>query len=287
MMFLLSRFPRWGYYVQMFGKVSTNVLKILLTFAFLLIGFALSFMIQFHCQKPFESPWAALVKTIVMMTSEFDYGDLVEETDPKVFVKSLLVVRVIFLMFVIFTAIVLMNLMVGVAVNDLQNLEVVGNVRRLAKQVELIGILENLLNARRFDSILPYWLKNVLNRKKCRNEFVIRPNEPKSKNYKALPSHIREALFEKAQCRQKRMDDELGSQNYREKLDEIHKEMATVKTMIMQNKSQANKDCEALTCKILNIESSICLMNSSISELNKMLTRLTQDTADRRGRRWR
>uniref|UniRef100_A0A2A4IVG4 Ion transport domain-containing protein n=1 Tax=Heliothis virescens TaxID=7102 RepID=A0A2A4IVG4_HELVI len=203
MMFLLSRFPRWGYYVLMFGKVSTKVLKILLTFAFLLIGFALSFMIQFHCQKPFESPWAALVKTIVMMTSEFDYGDLVEETDPKVFVKSLLVVRVIILMFVIFTAIVLMNLMVGVAVNDLQNLEVVGNVRRLAKQVELIGILENLHNGSRFDSILPYWLKNVLQRKKCRSKFVIRPNETKSKNYKALPSHIREALFEKAQCRRK------------------------------------------------------------------------------------
>lgn len=28
MLFLLSRFPTWGYYVLMFGKVSCNVLKV-------------------------------------------------------------------------------------------------------------------------------------------------------------------------------------------------------------------------------------------------------------------
>ena len=28
MMFLLSRFPNWGYYVLMFGKVSSNVIKV-------------------------------------------------------------------------------------------------------------------------------------------------------------------------------------------------------------------------------------------------------------------
>lgn len=30
MMFLLSRFPNWGYYVLMFGKVATNVIKVIL-----------------------------------------------------------------------------------------------------------------------------------------------------------------------------------------------------------------------------------------------------------------
>lgn len=28
MMFLLSRFPNWGYYVLMFGKVASNVVKV-------------------------------------------------------------------------------------------------------------------------------------------------------------------------------------------------------------------------------------------------------------------
>lgn len=29
MMFLLSRFPNWGYYVLMFGKVAINVVKVI------------------------------------------------------------------------------------------------------------------------------------------------------------------------------------------------------------------------------------------------------------------
>lgn len=31
LMFLLSRFPNWGYYVLMFGKVASNVIKVNLT----------------------------------------------------------------------------------------------------------------------------------------------------------------------------------------------------------------------------------------------------------------
>ncbi|KAH9645729.1 hypothetical protein HF086_010125 [Spodoptera exigua] len=185
-------------------------------------------MIQFHSQIPFESPWAALVKTIVMMTSEFDYGDLVKEDDSKNFATSLLVIRIIFLTFLILAAIVLMNLMVGVAVNDLHNLRVLGNVRRLGKQVEFLGSLEHLVYNRILKKILPTWLEDMLKRKKkIFSTFVLSPSVPKSKCYKSLPSRIREAIFEKAQLRKKQMDDELGSQNYKKKLDEIYR--ATVK----------------------------------------------------------
>ncbi|CAH0696415.1 unnamed protein product [Spodoptera exigua] len=75
MMFLLSRFPDWGYYVLMFGKVASKVLKILLSFVFLVFGFSVSFMIHFHAKPPFEGPMGAFVTTLVMMTSEFDYND--------------------------------------------------------------------------------------------------------------------------------------------------------------------------------------------------------------------
>ena len=196
-------------------------------------------MIQFHSQVPFESPWAALIKTIVMMTSEFDYEDLVKPDDSKDFVTSLLVVRVIFLVFLILAAIVLMNLMVGVAVNDLHNLQVLGNVRRLAKQVEFLGSLEHLVSNRVFKKILPNWLEDMLtNRKKILNIFVLSPSVPKSECYRSLPSHIREAIFEKAQSRKKQMDDELGSQNYKKKLDAIYK--ATVKIKL-DNLAAKNK----------------------------------------------
>ncbi|XP_026727732.1 transient receptor potential channel pyrexia-like [Trichoplusia ni] len=223
MMFLLSRFPKWGYYVLMFGKVSTNVMKILLTFAFLVIGFSLSFMIQFHSQVPFEHPWAALVKTMVMMTSEFDYEDLMKQTDSEKFVHSLLVVRLIFFVFLILAAIVLMNLLVGVAVNDLHNLQLLGNVRRLGKQVEFLGSLENLVYNKIFMKLMPNCLKEILKKQtKKLKDFVLRPSMPKSKGYRSLPSHIRDAIFEKAQMHKKQLEDEIGTQKDRKKLDEIY-----------------------------------------------------------------
>lgn len=46
MMFLLSRFPNWGYYVLMFGKVSANVIKVSVTVRSLLL-FSVNIIIKF------------------------------------------------------------------------------------------------------------------------------------------------------------------------------------------------------------------------------------------------
>lgn len=223
MMFLLSRFPNWGYYVLMFGKVASNVVKILLTFAFLVIGFALSFMIQFRSQMPFEGPWAALVKTIVMMTSEFDYAALFDEAHSKELATSLIIVRIIFLVFLILAAIVLMNLLVGVAVNDINDLEILGNIRRLAKQVEFLGTLDTLVYNKLFSKTLPRRLNEKL--KKRRNVppvMTLSPGKPRWKYSKVLPSRIRDEIFNKAQRQKKQMDDELGLQHFRNLMDEMH-----------------------------------------------------------------
>ncbi|KAJ8710335.1 hypothetical protein PYW07_009701 [Mythimna separata] len=280
MMFLLSRFPNWGYYVLMFGKVSTNVIKILLTFAFLIVGFALSFMIQFHSQIPFETPWTALVKTIVMMTSEFDYEDLVKQKNAEKFGISLLVVRIIFLTFLILASIVLMNLMVGVAVNDLHNLQVLGNVRRLGKQVEFLGSLEHLVYNRLFKKLLPNWLENVLsNKKKILNVFVLSPSLPKSKCYRSLPSHIREAIFEKAQSRKKQMDDELGSQNYKKKLDEIYRATVKIKQENLAVKHLKNKQLQNdknnsknVTKHLIELDQALCDIKNQTRALGYSFT---------------
>ncbi|XP_060807292.1 transient receptor potential channel pyrexia isoform X2 [Amyelois transitella] len=223
MMFLLSRFPNWGYYVLMFGKVASNVIKILCTFAFLVIGFSLSFMIQFHSQMPFESPWAAMVKTVVMMTSEFDYEALFDEEHSADLATSLVIVRIIFLVFLILAAIVLMNLMVGVAVNDINDLEILGNIRRLAKQVEFLSTLDTLVYNRVFKKLLPKKVNNSIKTKRnVRSVLTLSPGKPKWRHYKIMPSRIRDAIFEKAMRQKKQMDDEMGFQEFKSKIEEIH-----------------------------------------------------------------
>ncbi|XP_075985526.1 transient receptor potential cation channel subfamily A member 1-like [Anticarsia gemmatalis] len=230
MMFLLSRFPNWGYYVLMFGKVASNVIKILLTFMFLVIGFSFSFMIQFRSQIPFDGPWAALVKTIVMMTSEFDYGAMFDEEHSKELATSLIIVRIIFLVFLILAAIVLMNLLVGVAVNDINDLEVLGNIRRLVKQVEFLGTLDTLVYNRVFSVILPRRVNQTLkNKRKVNAVMILCPGKPRWRYSKILPSRLKDAIFTKAQTQKKQIDDELGFQSFQKKLNEMHDALMTIK----------------------------------------------------------
>lgn len=180
-------------------------------------------MIQFRSQIPFEGPWAALVKTIVMMTSEFDYVALFDEEHSKELATSLIVVRIIFLIFLILAAIVLMNLLVGVAVNDINDLEVLGNINRLAKQVEFLGTLDTLVYNKLFSNILPKKLNSRLkNKRNVMTVMTLSPGKPRWKYSKVLPSRIKDAIFNKAQYQKKQMDDEIGIQHFKTLMTEMH-----------------------------------------------------------------
>lgn len=197
--------------------------QILATFAFLVIGFSLSFMIEFKSKMPFEGPWAAFVKTMVMMTSEFDYVALFDEEHSKDLAASLIIVRVIFVVFLVLAAIVLMNLMVGVAVNDINDLEILGNIRRLAKQVEFLGTLDTLVYNKVFTTILPRKLnRSIKNKRNVVGVLILYPGKPRWRHFKLLPSRLRDAILNKALIQKKQMDDELGLQRFRARLDEMY-----------------------------------------------------------------
>ncbi|XP_073963806.1 uncharacterized protein isoform X2 [Choristoneura fumiferana] len=147
-MFLVSRFPKWGYYVLIFGKVTINIFKILMTSICLVIGFSFCFMIEFQWTPPFDEPFAAFVKTVVMMSSEFDYEDLFGSDHASKLQDTKTVIRLVFVVFVVFVAIILMNFMIGVAVSDINDLQMAGSIKRLEKQVELLSSLEVLVNNR-------------------------------------------------------------------------------------------------------------------------------------------
>ncbi|KAH0822414.1 hypothetical protein GEV33_000377 [Tenebrio molitor] len=119
LMMLIGRLPKYGYYAVMFGVVLKNVVKVLLACLCLVIGFALSFSIQFYHKEEFSDPWRALVKTVAMMMGEFDYVDIFHNRN---YVQSSSPVsRVTFLVFVILTSIVLMNLMIDVLFEIVQS----------------------------------------------------------------------------------------------------------------------------------------------------------------------
>lgn len=180
-------------------------------------------MIQFRSQMPFDGPWAALVKTIVMMTSEFDYTALFDEEHSEQLATSLIIVRIIFLIFLILAAIVLMNLLVGVAVNDINDLELLGNIRRLIKQVEFLGTLDTLVYNKVFTTILPRRVNQSLKRKrKVTGIMVLSPGKSSWRYSKLLPTRLKDAIFNKAQLQKKQTDDEQGLLSFNKKLNDMH-----------------------------------------------------------------
>jgi hypothetical protein len=170
------------------------------------------------------------VKTMVMMTSEFEYTALFDEEHSKELAFSFQIVRLIFVVFLILAAIVLMNLMVGVAVNDINDLEILGNIRRLDKQVEFLSTLDTLVYNKAFSKILPRKANNKIKNKRNVNAVVVlRPSKPRWRYYKSLPSRIRDAIFNKAQSQKKQQNDEMDVLAFKVMLKDIHDAVITKK----------------------------------------------------------
>lgn len=96
--------------------------QVLLAFGYLIVGFALSFAVLFHGNDQFRDFWRAVVRTVVMMMGEYEYEELFNvENGRDTFLP--VTSRIVFFAFIMLASIVLINLMIGLAVNDIQGLE--------------------------------------------------------------------------------------------------------------------------------------------------------------------
>ncbi|XP_046384838.1 uncharacterized protein LOC124155166 [Ischnura elegans] len=130
LMLMVGRFPKWAAQALLFQPVVKNVFQILITYGCLIVGFAFCFFVLFRGSDPdgFGDPWRAFIKTLVMMTGEYDYNDIfgnhTSAETKKQWSRSEMstVSRLSFLLFIITASIALMNLMLALAVSDTQDL---------------------------------------------------------------------------------------------------------------------------------------------------------------------
>lgn len=153
---LVGQHPKICTNVVMLRTVSYNFFKILLWFSVLILAFAFSFYVLFHHANDksarnstdeetdfFGDPGLSVLKTIVMLTGEFDASSMNFTTFP-------LASRLIFLMFVFMIAIILLNLLNGLAVSDTQMIK---------NDAELIGLVSRAQHIRYIESMI---LGNIL-----------------------------------------------------------------------------------------------------------------------------
>ena len=73
---ICRQFPWIGKYVTIFHDVLDTFLKVLVILIILVVGFALAFHILLTHMDEFSTPGNSMLKTLIMMSGEFDYGDI-------------------------------------------------------------------------------------------------------------------------------------------------------------------------------------------------------------------
>ncbi|XP_011883144.1 PREDICTED: transient receptor potential cation channel protein painless-like [Vollenhovia emeryi] len=136
---LISQHPRLSTGIEMFRTVSFNFMRFLFPYLFLILAFALAFYTLFKDGNDtnFPDPGLSLFKTVIMLTGEFDASDIP-------FISHPVWSHIVFMLFVFFIAIVLFNLLNGLAVSDtaeiLSKAELVGLISR----IRLITYIEDV-----------------------------------------------------------------------------------------------------------------------------------------------
>lgn len=112
---ILRSIPFFGDFLVMLESIRTKFTLLLVSTLPLLIAFAISARMIFHNQPAFVTLTKTLHKSSSMIIGEFDYENLFfsKETFPAA--------SLIFTLFIILMAVVFINLLLGIAVDDIQD----------------------------------------------------------------------------------------------------------------------------------------------------------------------
>lgn len=138
------------------------------------------------------------MKTTVMMTNEFEYSSIFKENENIAFPTF---GRILFLFFLLTVGIVLMNLLVGLAVSDINSLETQGKMNRLRKQADFLRVIQ--------PSDLGLWFmpkclkKRAYGLRKVQPAIKICPGSPGNSEELALPKQIVDAIIARAEEQRK------------------------------------------------------------------------------------
>ncbi|KAI0234015.1 Transient receptor potential cation channel subfamily A member 1 [Lamellibrachia satsuma] len=137
----LRRIDFIGIYVIMFVAVLTSLLKAVFMFLLFICAFTGSFYIILSTKPVFRNLWSAMLNIFVMTLGEIQYTEeYVKMQHEEPFSTD---INFLLLVFLFLMPIVLMNLMIGIAVGDIEKIQHNAYLKRIALQVELMYMLES------------------------------------------------------------------------------------------------------------------------------------------------
>ncbi len=143
MVFTFGRHPKCSTYITMFKTVSLNFFLFLTWYISFIIAFGLAFFIVLPLEENdyFATPGKSLLKTVVMaLAGELEFEGI-KFGGASVAWFSV----VVFLAFVFFIMLVLVNLLNGLAVSDIGVIQKQSEIVALTSRVELVSYIESML----------------------------------------------------------------------------------------------------------------------------------------------
>ena len=140
---VFGHIPFIGNNVLAFTKVSGSILIFLFAFSPLFIAFTLAFSIILKHVDSFNDYLAVFVRTLVMMTGEIEFSDIISSSESK---ATLIVSQIYIFIFVILITILMINVITALAVGNLPDIVVLGKITRLTKEASYVDSYERLIS---------------------------------------------------------------------------------------------------------------------------------------------
>ena len=148
----------------MFNTIIKTFMNFVLIFALFLLGFAISFFMLVQNQSPFDTFGRSFAKSLIMMIGEFEYEGIFDLWDERVDLNSTCIcgpscanpedgpepcipwasvnfyhytMYVMFVLFVITMTIIVSNMLVGLAVDDIKAVQDTAVLQRQALKIKL------------------------------------------------------------------------------------------------------------------------------------------------------
>lgn len=198
LMLMVGQLPAFATYVAMFTQVQWEFAKLLMAYSGVLIGFTVSFCISFAGEPSFANPLIGFIKVLAMMAGEVDFEGLMVPGDgsPASYAISLSS-QVLFTLFLFFVTVIMMNLLVGIAVDDIKGLRRDAGITKVVRQTKLVVFVEVALRK----SVVPRCIRErvlgsrfpIQERKRV---LTVKPLNPLEKR---LPKDILCAAYEIAE----------------------------------------------------------------------------------------
>jgi hypothetical protein len=237
--------------------------------------FKFKFLDKKEEENPYNSfgyPGIAIIKTMVMLTGEFDASDLGLDQNNASY-------SIIFLLFVFLMTIVLFNLLNALAIDDTQQIREEGELVDLCERVKLLRKYEKIILSRSFGfmqrfkkniSVFPYTIpfgKIVIHPDKRNEILTYKESSDVTINMEEqeLQSLNNNTSLKKLLPASKKL------QKYSKGMD--NKIMKKIRVIFDERKENKDEKIDDLKSKVSSMESEIKILKTNIQDLTELLRR--------------